>query len=346
MIRDCTARYALVIITSIAVGIALWQTRSERDVLRFITLTSEPDGIMGTTCKLAVVTRPVDERQGGEALADAESVLRGIELEVSSWLNGSLITRFNQASAREAIALSPVSSDILHHAQAAYLETDGAFDITVRPLIMLWRESVQAQRLPTQGEITRARETSSWGLIDLRTEEIVKISEGVEVDLGGIAKGYAIDMAIEAMQRAGIAGGLVDVGGDLRVFGQPPDGHSWQVDIRDPVSSGIVGRLSLKSGAVCTSGDYSRFNQIGRERYNHIIDPRTGQPAESAASVTVVAPSALQGDIWATALSVLGPDGLASLPVGVEAMLMLQDGTTLAMVPSAEFHSYFNRNQL
>jgi len=345
VIHNHTARYALLIISSIVVSIALWQTRSERDALRFITLTSEPAGIMGTTCQIAVVTRPVDEKRAEEALADAESILRGIELEVSSWLNSSLIGRFNMAPAGEAIKLSDISSAILHHAQAAYLETDGTFDITVRPLILLWRESVQAQRFPTPEEITRARGTSSWDLIDLRPDEIARRSDGVEVDLGGIAKGYAIDRAIEVMRSAGVAGGLVDVGGDLRVFGQPPDGHSWPVEIHDPADSGIVGRLSIESGAVCTSGDYSRFNEIGGERFSHIIDPRTGRPAESAVSVTVLAPSALQADIWATALSVLGPDGIESLPEGIEAMLLVHDGMALARVSSAGFHLYFSRNQ-
>ncbi|MFC1628318.1 FAD:protein FMN transferase [Gemmatimonadota bacterium] len=345
MIRDRTVRYTLLIITSIVVGIALWQTRSERDALRFITLTSEPAGIMGTTCRLAVVARTVEADRAEEALADAESVLRGIELEISSWLNTSLIARFNQAPAGEAIELSEISYDLLRHAQAAHQETHGTFDVTVRPLIMLWRGSVQAQHLPTPEEITRARETSSWDLIDLRPMEIVKISDGAQVDLGGIAKGYAIDRAIDAIQNAGVAGGLIDVGGDLRVFGQPPDGHAWQVDIRDPAGSGIIGRLSIESGAVCTSGDYSRFNEIAGERYSHIIDPRTGRPAEIAISVTVIAPSALLGDIWATSLSVLGPDGITSLPDGLESMMMVQDGRELASVSSAGFPAYQGRNR-
>ena len=345
MKRDRIIRRVLLVITSLIVGVALWQTRSEREIIRFITLTSEPEGIMGTTCQLAVVTLPVDEERAEEALARAESVLRGIELEVSSWLDGSLITRFNRASAGEKIALSDISYAILRHAQVAYQVTGGAFDVTIRPLILLWRKSVPARLRPTPEEITRARETSSWDLINLQPEGITKRSDGVEVDLGGIAKGYAIDRAIETMRAAGVAGGLVDVGGDLRVFGQPPDGHAWQIEIRDPAGSGVIDHLSVESGAVCTSGDYSRFYEINGVRYSHIIDPKTGQPAAFAVSVTVVAPTALEGDIWATALSVLGPDGLDTLPEGIESMLIVWEGTAQTTISSARFDAYITEKR-
>ncbi|MFC1545730.1 FAD:protein FMN transferase [Gemmatimonadota bacterium] len=331
------------IIISIIVAVAFWQTRGDRDSLRHITLTTEPEGIMGTSCQLVVVTRPVDEELAVEALTAAERVLRGIELEVSSWLEGSQISLFNEASAGEDVALSDLSHTILSHAREAWRETGGAFDVTIRPLILLWRGSADSQILPTTGEVTRAREASSWDLIDLRTGWISKRADGAQVDLGGIAKGYAIDRAVEAMQAAGVEGGLVDVGGDLRVFGQPPDGRSWHVQIRDPAGSGVLSDLSIASGSVCTSGDYTRFNEISGVRYSHIIDPRTGQPVVDAVSVTVVATSALDADIWATTLSVLGPDGIGSLPGSVEAMMIMQTGTSRERVTSSSFDTYLDR---
>jgi thiamine biosynthesis lipoprotein len=142
-------------------------------------------------------------------------------------------------------------------------------------------------------------------------------------DLGGIAKGWAIDRAAEVLRRAGVSGGMVDVGGDLVCFGQPPDGQSWPVDIQDPLGPGHLASLHVSGGAVCTSGGYARFVEIGGRRYSHIIDARTGRPAEAALSVTVVAADAVTADIWATALSVLGTAGLERLPEGVEAMMMV-----------------------
>jgi thiamine biosynthesis lipoprotein len=116
---------------------------------------------------------------------------------------------------------------------------------------------------------------------------------------------------------------MVDVGGDLRCFGRPPSGDKWSVRIRDPFSDGVFGEFELEAGAVCTSGGYARFRQIDARRYGHIIDPRTGRPADAAASATVVAPRALMADVWGTALCILGTEGLAQLPKGTDALLIL-----------------------
>jgi len=347
MKRDQGIRLMLIAGTSIIMVVALWQTRTEREATRFITLTSEPRGIMGTSCRLAVVTRPVDEARATEALEAAENVLRSIELDVSSWLEGSRITRFNQASAGDGIPLSETCHAILQLALGAHQLTDGTFDVTVRPLIQLWREAAASGTVPTDKALERARQRSSWDLIDLTSEEIIKLGDGVEIDLGGIAKGYAIDRAVEALQMIGVAGGLVDVGGDLRVFGQPPDGSAWRIVIRDPSGSGTLEHLAVRTGAVCTSGDYSRFHEIGGKRYSHIIDPRTGRPAAAAISVSVVGISALEADIWATSLSIIGPRGLVILPDGMESMMVIgmpdDDSTVFNTVSSDLFEQYIDR---
>ncbi|HBO43241.1 MAG TPA: hypothetical protein DD670_04760, partial [Planctomycetaceae bacterium] len=158
--------------------------------------------------------------------------------------------------------------------------------------------------------------------IDLGDRAATKHAATAQVDLGGIAKGYAIDRALAAVRAAGTEGGLIDVGGDVAVFGKPPKGSFWPVDVRNPFGPGVLTRLHIVEGAVCTSGDYARFQTIEGRRYSHIIDPRTGRPAWSVPSVTVIAPSAVTADIWATALSVLGPEGLERLPGDVEAILI------------------------
>ena len=153
------------------------------------------------------------------------------------------------------------------------------------------------------------------------------------MDLGGIAKGYAVDQAVAAMTSLGIRGGVVDAGGDLRCFGSRPDGQSWKVAVRDPfhaadASAPPLATLRVHDAAVCTSGNYFRYVQIQGRRYSHIIDPRPGphmgMPAEAAPSVTVVAPTAIVADMWATALSVLGAGGLSLLPpeAHIEAMVV------------------------
>jgi thiamine biosynthesis lipoprotein len=187
----------------------------------------------------------------------------------------------------------------------------------------LWRQAGKRGRLPTEAELERARAASRWELIALTPTGAIKQAAGAGVDLGGIAKGYGIDRAVAALRGAGAIGGLVDVGGDLRCFGEAPHGQAWTVQVKDPFGGDPLGELRLRDAAVCTSGNYARFTEIEGRRYSHIVDPRSGVPADAVPSATVAAPTALSADIWATALSVLGRDGLARLPQGVEALLVV-----------------------
>jgi thiamine biosynthesis lipoprotein len=140
------------------------------------------------------------------------------------------------------------------------------------------------------------------------------------------------------MKRADIAGGLVDVGGDLRVFGEPPSDRQWKVDIRDPYrKESILLTIRIAEGAVCTSGDYFRYVEIGGRRYSHIIDPRSGQPAREAHSSTVAAPSAMIADAWATALSVLGPRGFELLPKDMEGLVVYGERKSPRLVATKGF---------
>jgi thiamine biosynthesis lipoprotein len=152
--------------------------------------------------------------------------------------------------------------------------------------------------------------------------------EGMEVDLGGIAKGYAIDLAAAALQEAGASAGIVDVGGDLRLFGTPEASGKWRIRIQQPPGVEEEWTLDLPACAVATSGDYARWFSIGDERLSHIVDPRTGYPVAGMGSVTVTAPDAMTADALTTALSVMGAEAgvklVDSLP-DVECMMVTED---------------------
>jgi thiamine biosynthesis lipoprotein len=190
-------------------------------------------------------------------------------------------------------------------------------------LIELWRRAGEQGVVPTESERNDARAASHWDLLELTDTGAVKRALGVCVDLGGIAKGYAIDRAVEALRRARVVGGMVDVGGDLACFGEQADGRDWPVDVKDPFGPGRLARLRVRGGAVATSGNYARYVEIAGQRYSHVIDPRTRRPAHAAQSVTVVAPTARTADVWATALSVLGPEGFGRLPKDVDALIIV-----------------------
>ena len=292
-----------------------------------VLVERRPVGIMGTSCTLGGVVPAREEAQGTAALAAAEGELRRLEAALSTWIEASEISRLNAAAADVAVPLSRDSRALLDRARQLHRESAGAFDITCRPLVTLWRRAGEAGRLPTPPEITAARAASSWEQLELTAEGARKRSASAQVDLGGIAKGYAIDRALESLRAHGLTGGLVEVGGDLAVFGSAPDGEAWEIAVRDPRSETVWGTLRLRAGAVCTSGDYARYVEIEGRRHSHIVDPRSGQPADRAASVTVVAPDATTADAWATALAVLGPEGLPLLPAPgtVEALLVFRD---------------------
>ncbi|MCP4247230.1 MAG: FAD:protein FMN transferase, partial [bacterium] len=164
-----------------------------------------------------------------------------------------------------------------------------------------------------------------WSLLD---GGAVKSVDGAGLGLGGVAKGWAIDRATETLAKAGCTGALVNVGGDIRCFGRPDHRDKWIVAVQNPFDQGggkFFGALAVNDAAVCTSGNYERFTVIDGKRYSHIIDPRTGRCVDFAPSVTVVAPTAAIADGWATALSVLGPEGFKLLDAnsGTEAMLVV-----------------------
>ena len=303
----------------VLVGILWWHMSRPQTVVR------EPRAVMGTNCRLVAVVPGYRVGQADAWLRQSEETLRQLESKMSTWIDASEISRLNAAPAGGEMNISPETLEVLRAAREAYDRTGGVFDVTCRPLVLLWRTAGQSGQMPTDEEITTAREASSWDQILVNEDgTVVKLRDSCCVDLGGIAKGLAIDKAVEAIEQSSLVGGLVDVGGDLRLLGTDTGGRPWIAAVKNPFDEGVLLEIEVGPQAVCTSGDYARGIELDGKHLSHIIDPRTGRPAKAAASVTVVAPTALEADIWATALSVLGPEGLAELPDGVEALLVVR----------------------
>ncbi len=295
-----------------------------------VTVRSHPLRLMGTACSLTVVVPQAKKSTGREALTKAEARVRRVEALMSAYREDSEVRRLKSAPAGQRIALSSDTLEVLRAARHFAEVTGGAFDVTAAPLFRLWKRSAERDRPPTNEELAAARAASGWERFTLLADGAVKATASAEVDLGGIAKGYAIDGAIEAMRSAGCAGGLADIGGDIRCFGTKPGGRPWRIAVRSPSGRSHAGVLELKSAAVCTSGDYLRFLEIRGRRYGHIVDPRSGMPVATTPSVTVIAPDATKADSLATAISVLGPKeglALANRLDGVECLVMVYDPT-------------------
>jgi thiamine biosynthesis lipoprotein len=241
-----------------------------------------------------------------EAASAAFERLAQLEQAMSDYRAGSELVQLGDHPAGEPV---PVSADlfaVLLRSQQLARESAGAFDVTVGPVVALWRQARRTGRLPTDSAILTARERVGWQELRLdataRTATLGRL--GMGLDLGGIAKGYACDQALLALRQHGVKRALVELGGDVAVSDPPPGSDGWPIEVATSDGAGTV--LRLARVAISTSGDSEQFVEIGGKRYSHVVDPRTGQALTSGIAVTVIAPDGMTSDGLATLVSVLG----------------------------------------
>ena len=250
-----------------------------------------------------------------EAAMEALDLIETLEEQLSVFRATSEVSRINFLAAEGPITVDPRLFEILQLAQRLYEETGGAYDITSTALWRVWGFARREGRLPTPADLDEARRHVGGQQVELMPENhSVRFRQaGVELNLGSIGKGYALDRAAELLESAGIGDFLIH-GGQSSVLarGTRCDGRSaagWSVGIQHPLRRGVrLGELTLKDRALGTSGSANQFFRYRGHRYGHIIDPRSGQPAEGVLSSTVLAPSGALADALSTAFFVLGPE--------------------------------------
>ena len=274
---------------------------------------------MGTFARAVVIAPDAAARQCVEgAFAEIDKV----DSLMSDYKSDSELSKVNRTAFEHVVKVSQPTFEVLQKAIEFSELSAGAFDITVGPLVDLWRAAGEANSPPTEDELQQAQSRVGYEKLILDANEMtVRFAvDGMRLDLGGIAKGYAIDKAIEAMQHHGAFGAMVDIGGDIRCFGVPPkERDTWRIGVQDPnhteeflASSAPLLVLNLTDAAIATSGGYRRFALIDGNKYSHIIDRKTAVGAQSLSSVTIIANDAITADALATAVSVLGEEkGLA-----------------------------------
>ena len=220
----------------------------------------------------------------------------------------------------EIVALVKTALDIAR-------QTDGAFDVTVYPLVELWGFFGKNPSLPADRDIRALLPHVGWRKLLVRDGRITKTDPAVSIDLGGIAKGYAVGEAVKTIRAAGVQSALIDAGGDIYAIGTL-SGQPWKIGIRDPRGDGVIGSLDVTDLTVVTSGDYERYFETNGVRYHHILDPKTGYPVRGLRSATVITTDAALGDGLSTALFVLGKErGLAFLEKSGLAQGLIVDST-------------------
>jgi FAD:protein FMN transferase len=245
-------------------------------------------------------------READDTAARTFSVISNLELKYSQFITNSLLYRLNKNLSCPA---DPETLSLFRDSLEISRESGGAFDITVAPLMELWGFYNQKYRLPSAQSIQKLLTDVDYRRIHLTGNEI-KMDKNTETDLGAILKGFAVDKAVSFLQAGKIPAGLVNAGGNLKVFGLKPGSSPWKIGIRHPrKESELYKTIELGEGtAISTSGDYERFFITNNIRYCHILDPKNGYPARnSVISVSVIDPSAERADYLSTTLFVLGP---------------------------------------
>lgn len=253
-----------------------------------------------------------DEQTVARALEQVEDRVRQLDRVMSDYHTESELSQLcDHSGPGQPVRLSPELFEVLDHSRELSRETGGAFDVTVGPVIQLWRTARRTKMMPPPELLQQARARVGWSAVHLdplaRTAELTR--DGMQLDLGGIAAGYACDEALQVLRSHGLPRVLIDASGDVLVGDPPPDREGWKVTVAGlSGSSEAPGSrtLVLSNASITTSGDARQFVEINGQRYSHIVDPQTGLGLSRRSSTTVIAPTAWQADSYATAVNVLG----------------------------------------
>ena len=305
--------------------------------------------VMGTFARVVVVAKDTGTAQKCIEAAFAE--IDNVDKLMSDYKKDSEIGIVNNNAAEHPVQVGELTFEVLQRSIEFSKLTGGAFDITVGPSVDLFRAAMENHIAPTQEQIDNAKSKVGYEklILDPNNRTVKFTVEGMRLDLGGIAKGYGIDKAIEATKKFGAIGAMVDIGGDVRCFGIPAKGKAhWLVGLQDPNLSAnktgldIVLTLKITDGAVATSGDYQQFVIIDSKEYSHIIDRKTGTSSEGLSSVTIITDNATDADALATAVSVMGAEkGLALIEKLPETeAILIPSGPKLELIKTTGAEKY------
>jgi thiamine biosynthesis lipoprotein len=264
--------------------------------------------LMGTLVFVTAVA--ADQRRANAAASAAFAEIRRLESLLSTWIPTSDLSRLNAEAGRAPVRVSLETMELLKRSMTMAELTGGGFNIALGPVIEAWNISKEA-RIPSDEELAGLRPLIDLSALHLHDADgtAYLARDGMRVDVGGIGKGFAADRAVDAMRRAGAVAGVVALSGDIKTFGEMPDGHSFLFGIQHPREpSGLIGRIALKNEAISTAGDYERFFERDGVRYHHILDPDTLGPARGCQSVTIVAKDGVMADGLDTGIFIMGPE--------------------------------------
>lgn len=240
---------------------------------------------------------------------ETDSLLRAFDLIASLYVDSSELCRLNRG---ESFDLSPTLIKMIQRSLEISYETDGYFDITVGPLVKAWGFSKEKGIDPDSSMVDSLRRLTGFHRISLKNSRLLMDTTGMKIDVNAVAQGFSVDLICELFESRGIRNYLVEIGGEVRVSGQKPDGSPWKVGIEKPTANAfdaqeVFRTLTISDISVATSGSSRKYYMKDGVRYSHTIDPKTGYPVHhTLLSVTVIAPTCADADAFATAFMVMG----------------------------------------
>jgi thiamine biosynthesis lipoprotein len=259
-------------------------------------------------------------------------VLR-VDTLLSVSMPGSELSAVNRRAGTDSqTTVSAWTAEVLDSALAIAAAAGGGLDVTAGPLQDAWELYRRQGAIPPRSAADSIAPLVGWRQVrfDRAARRVSLPRRGMRLDLGGIARGFAVDRGSEALRAAGITRAVVDLGGTFRVLGPPPVSDAWMMGLKDPRDpASVFAAVKIDGGAIATSGDYGQFFEAGGVRRSHVVDPRTRQPARGVVSVSVIAPSGLLSDALSAAFYVMGPEEgcrLAARYLGVEAVWVRDTG--------------------
>lgn len=289
----------------------------------------ETQFLLGTVCSIKIY-----DHQSQEVLTEAFDRVRSIEDKMSANKEGTEVAAIAREAGKGYVGVSDDTFYVIEKGLEYSEKSGGVFDISIGPLVKLWGIGTDAARVPSQEEIDSKKSLVNYRdiLLDKDDKSVMLKQEGMTLDLGGIAKGYAADEAARILRENGVEHAIINLGGNVIAINSNVSGNAWNIGIQNPFETRgeIIGSISVTDKTVVTSGIYERYLEVGGERYHHILNPFTGYPMESGlASVTVITDSSIDADAMTKNLFYRGvEEGLKYLKEnnpGVEAIFVTKD---------------------
>ncbi|MDR4508327.1 MAG: FAD:protein FMN transferase [Candidatus Brocadiaceae bacterium] len=326
--------------------------QKNKDIFADIKQLKESRLIMGTFAEITIYSS--EEILVGTGIDKALDEMERIDSILSNYKKESKLSKLNDEAAKTPVACEGALLDVIEQAQFYSELSNGAFDITIAPMVSLWGFFHEKGHIPPEEDREKLLSAVSYKNVVIHkqgyTENSAIVSfknERTKIDPGAIGKGYAVDRALDVVRKFDINNACINLGGNIYVLGTPPGKNAWKIGVQHPRNKNkILGYLELSNEATATSGDYERFFEIDGKRYSHIIDPRTGKPVEGTIAVTVIAPTGTEVDALSTGVFVLGSkEGIKlvkKIP-GVDAMIAHEKNGEIVIDMTRGFHGKFKK---